>query len=310
MRKAKSLARYFSSKVIAIQVIKSCEKVIWRIIEDARSKYIVVLAMDKIFIKPGWDKFLKNRIVNNLNHIIEIKRGKTVPNTDDIFLIFQEEKILCLPLYGLIQTQADFGNNNNILFAYNYQNKDAVSKKNKVEDFYIKNLFCALKDINIDNERLEYIKCDYCGKDKPELMFVAKDLYNGIEGIFAVVRCKECGLVYTNPRPTQDTLKEFYPDSAGYYTVSGQNIGIKGFRKHLQNLLLSLFKGYKHLYKLKYPQLLKLLFYPLYILIQKRWDIDGVPEYTKGGKILEIGPSYGLFLSKLKDWGWEVTGMN
>ncbi len=49
---------------------------------------------------------------------------------------------------------------------------------------------------------LEYVKCELCGADDPELVT--------IEDSFRIVECKSCGLIYLNPRPREEDLTDFY----------------------------------------------------------------------------------------------------
>lgn len=56
---------------------------------------------------------------------------------------------------------------------------------------------------------LEYVLCDLCGQDDTVHLFTASDYVTGER--FPVVRCNQCGLVYTNPRPTQEAVPRYYP---------------------------------------------------------------------------------------------------
>jgi 2-polyprenyl-3-methyl-5-hydroxy-6-metoxy-1,4-benzoquinol methylase len=55
--------------------------------------------------------------------------------------------------------------------------------------------------------------CPLCARDDTELLSEAADPTpaDGPGLRFAVVRCKHCGLAYTNPRPTPETIARFYP---------------------------------------------------------------------------------------------------
>ena len=65
---------------------------------------------------------------------------------------------------------------------------------------------------------LESAPCALCGSEIYDVYLPrAKELYNGLDAWFDVVRCRQCGFVFTNPRPTATTIGCFYPDSAQYY---------------------------------------------------------------------------------------------
>lgn len=62
----------------------------------------------------------------------------------------------------------------------------------------------------IDN-CLEKINCDLCGADNTDLLFQGRDRLYGLPGMFPVVICRECRLVYVNPRPGAAALADHYP---------------------------------------------------------------------------------------------------
>lgn len=56
----------------------------------------------------------------------------------------------------------------------------------------------------------EPINCYNCGKNNSEKFLIGEDDLTGKEGEFLYVKCKDCGLVYQNPRLPIDQIKEFY----------------------------------------------------------------------------------------------------
>ncbi len=56
-----------------------------------------------------------------------------------------------------------------------------------------------------DFRKFEEVRCNLCGGDSAE----------ALDAVSSVVRCRNCGLVYVNPRPVEDELLGAYPD--GYY---------------------------------------------------------------------------------------------
>lgn len=58
----------------------------------------------------------------------------------------------------------------------------------------------------------EYVRCNLCGSDNTHLLFKQRDLLGDVTAEeFPVVQCKNCGLVYVNPRPTFQEMGKFYP---------------------------------------------------------------------------------------------------
>lgn len=59
----------------------------------------------------------------------------------------------------------------------------------------------------------EEVDCPLCRGPRREVLLEAPDLGPGSSGLyFAVVRCPDCGLCFTNPRPTPASIGQFYPD--------------------------------------------------------------------------------------------------
>ncbi len=59
---------------------------------------------------------------------------------------------------------------------------------------------------------MEYVNCNLCNSDDT--------LFWGEKGCIRIVRCKQCNLIYCNPRPDNDELQKFYSKeyfSEGHY---------------------------------------------------------------------------------------------
>ena len=65
---------------------------------------------------------------------------------------------------------------------------------------------------DVNNIKLERTRCAVCDGDDGETLFQARDKFHYYEGRFPVKRCRNCGLVYLDPRPTQETKSLFYDD--------------------------------------------------------------------------------------------------
>lgn len=58
---------------------------------------------------------------------------------------------------------------------------------------------------------MEKVKCDLCQSDEEEVIFPAAGYWEYDEK-FRVVRCRQCGLVFVNPRPAKEEINKFYPE--------------------------------------------------------------------------------------------------
>jgi len=155
----------------------------------------------------------------------------------------------------------------------------------------------------MNDERLEAVNCDLCGSEEYDNVLVTKDYYNGIEGQFTIVRCKSCGLYYTNPRPKESRINEFYPDDAGYYQPVLPDVKSSKFEK-LKKILIN-FYNYPGT---KANKIDKAILYLTYLLNKKNIAIQGIP-YFDGKQMLDIGCSYGGYLYKMRELGYDVEGV-
>jgi len=58
---------------------------------------------------------------------------------------------------------------------------------------------------------IEYINCIFCNSNDTDSLFEVKERLFGKER-FTIVRCKNCRLIYTNPRPITKQMNKYYPE--------------------------------------------------------------------------------------------------
>jgi SAM-dependent methyltransferase len=118
----------------------------------------------------------------------------------------------------------------------------------------------------------ERVPCPLCSEDDADALFVARDRLVGLPGEFPVVRCRRCGLVYLNLRPTPTALAGYYPDE--YYPIDQRR---------------------------ETPEAIAVA----------RGLLRRVRTATRGRslRILDVGCGAGLFLKFARDAGHEVLGI-
>ncbi len=133
-----------------------------------------------------------------------------------------------------------------------------------------------------DSVRLEDKDCPLGCARNDEFVLSGHDRLSDLPGEFNVVKCRSCGLMRTNPRPSADTIGFYYPDDYGPYAgtqvIDEKPSGaLKRFLKPLVN-----------------------------------WIFDdkaqALPE-LKPSNMLEIGCASGSFLHKMAGQGWHVEGI-
>ena len=164
---------------------------------------------------------------------------------------------------------------------------------------------------------METIACVLCGEKDSTVKVVQRDVNLGLsDKEFTLVQCKGCGLIYLNPRPTPAEISVYYPSE--YYPLeeSRERRAIDRFFQRLSNDLKrgirQEFYGYpdgSEGRRLTLRRLLRrLLLYPEYIHL-KIVGRDIIP-YRGNGRILDVGCGPGKLLRVLRDWGWDVQGVD
>ncbi|MFQ5738303.1 MAG: class I SAM-dependent methyltransferase [Acidobacteriota bacterium] len=115
---------------------------------------------------------------------------------------------------------------------------------------------------------LEYVPCELCGADDTKLVFV-------VEGD-RLVRCRRCGLIYVNPRPSASLRDQVYA------------------RDYFQK---EVFKPPTH---------------PAPSESDTSWNRQRFRLVAAGrppGRLLDVGCGTGHFLATAKQHGWQVAGV-
>ncbi|GIW80902.1 MAG: hypothetical protein KatS3mg105_2709 [Gemmatales bacterium] len=114
--------------------------------------------------------------------------------------------------------------------------------------------------------------CLLCGCARWTHVVEAPDRAEGGSGLwFAVVRCVDCGLCFTNPRPSRQTISRFYPS-------------------HYQPHRLKSKRGGVRLGSSRSP---------------RKWL-----KWHGQGRLLDFGCGGGSFVERMARQGWQVTGID
>jgi SAM-dependent methyltransferase len=128
---------------------------------------------------------------------------------------------------------------------------------------------------------MQTVSCNLCCSEDYEISYLLRDLLLDRNDVKAsLVRCKNCGLVYQNPRPTPTEMEFHYPPKYESYTSLTDSTPASWLLK----------RAYRY-----------------------GFDKRGraVTRYKEGGKLLDIGCATGNFLVNMrKREGWEVYGVD
>lgn len=123
---------------------------------------------------------------------------------------------------------------------------------------------------------METPACNLCGHTSSRPVYQVEDTNYGQAGVFSLVACEKCGLVYLNPRPTAQEIGSYYPADQ-YHPFRAlqktQDVGPSAMQQKRADKILQLLGN-----------------------SEKR-------------PILDVGCGSGLFLLAMKQRGWQVFGV-
>lgn len=127
------------------------------------------------------------------------------------------------------------------------------------------------------NAEVESVMCPNGCSGEDSLVTIGHDRLHGIAGEFTVVRCRQCGLERTNPRPTPETIGNYYPTE---YAPYHSRITTEQTQSKIK-IWLRTFLGL---------------------------ETRQLPPVTPG-RMLEVGCASGSYMEQMQSMGWQVEGI-
>jgi len=154
---------------------------------------------------------------------------------------------------------------------------------------------------NSSAENKEYVKCVLCGHEDTDLLFTSRDRLCLLDEQFKLVKCKFCGLLYLNPRPSFRLIKKYYPENYEPFQITSRLTKNPSFlRKKLMGAIRKGSLDSTH----GIANIFSLFLGKLYNSFVHR----PIPT-MKFGKILDVGCGSGDYLLLLKELGWDTYGV-
>lgn len=147
---------------------------------------------------------------------------------------------------------------------------------------------------------LEYTNCNLCGGDDTILLFEIQEKITGNKERYNVVKCKNCGLVYTNPRPSKKSIYKYYQEES-YYAYHPVKPHLKD---KIKNMVMEAGGNYPTVKNGLQRMLMKLFYFIL------KTHVSIIVPYIENGRVLDIGCGCGNLLLWLKQHGWETYGID
>lgn len=152
---------------------------------------------------------------------------------------------------------------------------------------------------------LETVPCPGCSGNDFEPILTAGDHLTGLGGEFSLVRCTNCELVVTNPRPVMESLGYFYPKEYSPYEASDL-YRTNWWLQLLERSALRCHYGYPTQPVGPLTRLLAQIAMTRFRARRKRHEWF---PFRTGGKLLDVGCGGGVFLERMRDFGWDVCGL-
>ncbi len=165
--------------------------------------------------------------------------------------------------------------------------------------------FAGQQQIPVD---LETVDCLLCGGLDYETVVITHDPLTQIGGNFRVVRCRNCQLAFTNPRPTERDRGLFYPaDYAPHLQPDSAADSYGGWRRTLEHSALRSRYGYPppiHDARTAFRSVLARA------VFRRRRDRQHWIPFRAPGRLLDFGCGADDFLPLMRSYGWHVEGLD
>jgi len=148
--------------------------------------------------------------------------------------------------------------------------------------------------MSIQCNTFEFSPCPLCGSIDAIPKYTSRDLIAKLPGIYAVVRCTQCRLCRTQPRPLENCIKNFYPPDYGPYTNAKPSSEKRIYNSESQG----------HSHKLK--AIFRATYRALGIYLPRTLpNIDRSPL-----RLLDYGCASGTYLNSLDRQKFRSTGVD
>ncbi|MGB9924874.1 MAG: class I SAM-dependent methyltransferase [Methanothrix sp.] len=161
----------------------------------------------------------------------------------------------------------------------------------------------------IDNEGVRAVKaerCMLCGSEGMVLYSNLHDRLFGAPGVWSLMECPACQLVWLNPRPISEDIGKLYCQYFTHQVVEAPSGALSGLKKSVKESVLRSGFGYpidgSH----------TIMGQVLGRIGPLREIVGGGVMWLRGeerGRLLDVGCGNGMFLDRMRQLGWEVAGV-
>ncbi len=156
------------------------------------------------------------------------------------------------------------------------------------------------------SDNLSRPECPICGSPGRNRFVDVVDLYFSADGRWNIRQCESrlCGLWWLDPMPPPNAIEDTYK---GYFTHAGTRDGV-GTRHYLENAILDGHLGYRA----GVGAIARVVGRVLGSVPPARDEAARRVMWLTAsmrGRLLDVGCGNGAFLARMRDFGWEVRGV-
>jgi methionine biosynthesis protein MetW len=144
--------------------------------------------------------------------------------------------------------------------------------------------------------------CNFCHDPEADVLYNVREQITGEQKEFAVLKCRNCGLAFTEPQPSISEIGKYYPEESYY---SFQPADYNTLKEKLRTICLEEAGGYPH--KNGNDFFSRVIRKTIFMLFGNH--ISVVIPYIKNGKVLDVGCGSGKLLYWLNLHGWDTYGV-
>jgi len=150
------------------------------------------------------------------------------------------------------------------------------------------------------------VPCALCGVDGADPVWCTPDRAFAVPGVYMVVRCRGCGLLYQRPRVRDDHLATCYPDHYPRHQEPSPRVPFKGSKARQRAVRWALASGLGYSAFRDAPPGFLTRLRSWRMLRRLRWSC---PPWIEAGRYLDVGCGSGGALAVARALGWRVSGI-
>jgi|GEM_PF-167880 len=154
----------------------------------------------------------------------------------------------------------------------------------------------------------ELVDCLLCGGGDFDPVVESRDFTTASEFTFSVVACRDCGLAFTNPRPTPECIGRFYPSDYGPHAGHEWSDGWMALlKRRFERAVLRTRFGYGPQPAPAADRLMSVL--GRASIRGRRRRAAWIP-FRGRGRLLDFGCGAARFGRLMREYGWRVEGVD